>query len=126
MSDPVQVSVDDQLTALAVHWNTGLADARLQFEQWGFRGIEGFKKIAVLNGNAARTRVRDTVLSRKGDWRYFWMGSYDWGVTADSAIYQFGYDAYVGSDTVSGPDAKWMANWTAPTEPAPAPKEEKE
>ena len=110
----VDVSVDDSLTCWGVHWNIDTAHAREQFRQWGFQGIDGFRKVDVLNGNAARTHVRDLVLSKKGGNRYYWKGNYDWGVTADSAIYTFSYDIYTGEDHVSGPDAKWMANYRAP------------
>ena len=113
----VNVSVDDKLTCLGVHWNTGLEAAEKQFAEWGFRGISDFAKVAVMNGNAARTHVRDTVLSRKGSYRYYWQGSYDWGVGNDSAVYEFEYTLYAGEETVSGPDARWMANWRAPDEP---------
>ena len=112
----VDVTVDDRLTCYAVHWNVPVEEARKVFVEWGFRGIDGLRKIDVLNGNAARTHVRDLVLSKKGGNRYYWRGSYDWGVTADSAIYEFSYDIYDGEDHVTGPDAKWMASYRAPEE----------
>ena len=115
MSEPVQVSVDDKLTARMVHWNTDLESAEHQAHEWGFRGIEGFEKVEVLNGNAARTEALNIALRRYDDGvRCFWRGSYDWGATADSAIYSFGYDSYVGDSQVHGdnPEAKAHADWS--------------
>ena len=88
------VSLDDRRTVLAVHWNMPLGAACRQFEDWGFVGIEGLKRDCVLNGNAARTKARDNAIAR-GD-MYFWVGSYDWGIGNDSAIYEFTYSVYTG------------------------------
>ena len=88
------VSLDDRRTCLGVHWNQSERVARKQFEQWGFHGIEGLKKDAVLNGNEARTSARDEAIRR--DATYFWVGDYDWGVGQDSAIYEFTYSVYTG------------------------------
>ena len=90
----MDVAVDDRRVALCVHWNVPESVAKAQFEQWGFQGIEGFKKDCMLNGNAARTKARDNAIAR-GD-MYFWVGDYDWGVSNDSAIYEFSYSVYTG------------------------------
>ena len=120
---PIDVNVSDKLTCLMVHWNTGLEAAEKQASIWGFRGITNFTKVDVLNGNSAREHVRSTVLSRKGNWRYFWKGNYDWGVGNDSAIYQFDYDLFDGM-SITGDGAEWMANYRAPAHTEPPAKDD--
>ena len=92
----MDVAVDDRRTCLAVHWNVPLGDAYMQFEDWGFEGIEDLKKDAILNGNAARNMARTNAIWR--DAMYFWVGNYDWGVANDSAINEFTYSVYTGED----------------------------
>ena len=92
----MSVSLDDRRTCLAVHWNVPLEDAQRHFTEWGFEGIADFKQDCVLNGNDARTKARDNAIDRGA--MYFWVGSYDWGVTRDSAIYEFSYSVYTGQD----------------------------
>lgn len=90
----MDVSVDDNPRVFAVHWNVPDADAFRQFEAWGFRGIKGFEKIAILNGNKARDTARANAIRQGCD--YFWVGSYDVGTGTDSAIYAFEYELYDG------------------------------
>ena len=90
----MSVSLDDRRTVLGVHWNVPESVAKAQFEQWGFQQIEGFKKDAILNGNAARRMAQTNAIYR--DALYFWVGSYDWGVSNDSAIYEFTCSVYTG------------------------------
>ena len=92
----MDVSLDDRRTCLGVHWRMSDEPAQAQFAQWGFEGIEGFKRVAVLNGNEARVKARDNAIARGT--MYFWVGNYDWGVTADSAIYEFSFSVYTGPD----------------------------
>ena len=92
----MDVSLDDRRTCLGVHWNVPEAVAKAQFEQWGFQDVEGFKKDAVLNGNAARNMARANAIWREA--MYFWVGNYDWGVSNDSAIFEFTYSVYTGED----------------------------
>ena len=92
----MSVSLDDRRTCLGVHWDVPPSVARRQFAKWGFHGIDGFKKNAVLNGNEARTAVRDEAIRR--DATYFWVGDYDWGVGQDSAVYEFTFSLYTGPD----------------------------
>lgn len=112
MAADVNVSIDDKQTCVGVHWNTGLEAAERQFSRWGFRGISDFHKVEVLNGNEARTHVLD--IARRQDVKCYWRGNYDWGVGADSAIYRFSYDEYVGDVQVHGDaeTAKLHADWS--------------
>lgn len=103
------VSIDDSLTCYGVHWNVSVYEARAQFAAWGFTCIQNFKKLEVLNGNAARTKARDIAIRK--DARYFWVGDYDVGVGDDSAIYQFTYDAYTGDSRETGETAKHWAGY---------------
>ena len=109
------VQVDSPLTCYGCHWNTTDAEAERQFQEWGFRDIKGFEKVEVLNGNPARTKALDIAVRQYGDGvRCFWRGSYDWGATPDSAIYQFDYGSYVGDSQVHGdtPEARAHADWS--------------
>lgn len=111
MSEATHVQVDTPMTCLGVHWDCHEATAERQFERWGFRGIAGFHKVEVLNGNEARSQALDG--ARRQGIKCFWRGDYDWGVTADSGLYRFDYDEYVGESRVHGdtPDAKLHADW---------------
>ena len=95
MSD-TSVSIDSSPNVLAVHWNVPIAEAREHFRAVGFHGIGSISKLAVENGNAAREHARAQAI-REGCF-YFWQGSYDWGVEADSAIYAFTYELYTGKE----------------------------
>ena len=90
------VQVDAPQTVVAVHWNTGLEAAERQFSLWGFRGISGFHKVEVLNGNEARTKAHD--IGIRQDIHWFFVGNYDFGAGQDSAIYRFEFEEYVGDD----------------------------
>ena len=90
----MSVSLDDRRTCLGVHWRMSDEPAQAAFEHWGFQNVEGFRRDCVLNGNEARTKARDNAIARGA--MYFWVGDYDWGVTADSAIYEFTYSVYTG------------------------------
>ena len=90
----MDVAVDDRRTCLGVHWNVPETEAKTQFWRWGFEGIEGFKRVAVLNGNEARVKARDNAIARGA--MYFWVGNYDLGTMNDSAIYEFTYSVYTG------------------------------
>lgn len=92
----MDVSLDDRRTCLAVHWNVDLGTACRQLIEWGFHDVQGVRKAAVLNGNDARVKARDNAIARGA--MYFWVGNYDWGVEADSAIYEFSYAVYTGPD----------------------------
>ena len=108
------VQVDSPLSCRMVHWNVSEPEAARQAHEWGFRDIGTIDKVEVLNGNAARTKALDIALRQYDDGvRCFWRGSYDWGATADSAIYQFDYGSYVGESHVHGdtPEAKAHADW---------------
>ena len=114
MSTP-HVQVDSPLSARMVHWNVTDAEAERQAQEWGFRGVRAFEKVEVLNGNAARSKALDMALRQHDDGvRCFWRGDYDWGATADSAIYAFDYDSYVGGSQVHGdtPEARAHADWS--------------
>ena len=100
------ISIDDRPTCFGVNWNVGLTTAENQFKQWGFVNITDFKILKVLNGNTARNEV--IAEAKKQDKKYFFKGSYDWGITADSAIYEFTYDIFTGD---LKPGNKYMANW---------------
>ena len=110
MSEHVQI--DSPMTAVAVHWNVDPEVALYQLETWGFRGVQGLTKVEVLNGNAARTKALD-IAKRQGI-KCFWRGDYDWGVMADSALWRFDYEEYVGESQVHGDteDAKLHADWS--------------
>ena len=106
------IQLDEPQTCIGVHWNVHEVTAQRQFESWGFRGIKGLHKEEVLNGNDAREHVLD--IARRQDIKCFWRGDYDVGVGADSAIYRFDYDEYVGASEVhgDGPEAKLHADWS--------------
>ena len=113
VTPPPEIQVDNPKSCIGVHWDVGHLEAIQQFVDWGFRGISGFHKVQVLNGNLARTQalaiaVRDDGVS------CFWRGSYDAGVGADSALYRFDYEEYVGPSQVHGDttEAKAHADWT--------------
>ena len=94
----VDVALDDSLKCFAVHWNVLNIDAKQHFEHLGFRGVDNFTKMAVLNGNKAREQARLNAIAHGDGSTWFWRGSYDWGVGRDSAIYVFDYTGYVGDD----------------------------
>ena len=105
------VQVDTPMTCVGVHWDVHPAAAQAHFQSWGFRGIASFTKVEVVNGNAARRKVLD--IARREGIKCFWRGSYDWGVTNDSAIYRFDYEEYIGEVGVHGDtkDAALHADW---------------
>ena len=92
----MDVSIDDRNECYYVLWNLGVIHAKDNLERWGFRGVSGLEKVDVLNGNEARTAARRNAIDR--GCMYGWRGNYDWGVTRDSGLYFFSYDAYVGPD----------------------------
>ena len=109
------VQIDSPLTCYLVHWNTTDAEAERQAQEWGFRDTKGFEKVAVMNGNRARTEALAIAVRQYDDGvRCFWRGSYDVGVGEDSAIYAFDYGSYVGDSQVHGDtaEAKAHADWT--------------
>ena len=107
----INVNIDDSLKCFAVHWNIDIKKAEKHFSDLGFVGIKDFKKNKVLNGNTARDEV--IASAKKQEAKYFFQGSYDWGVTDDSAIYEFNYSEYTG-DLIDGDndDIKFAANWS--------------
>ena len=108
----IDVNVDDSLKCFGVHWDVPDNEAKKQFEDWGFVGIKNFKKNKVLNGNTARTEV--IASARKQECKDYFVGSYDWGVTDDSAIYEFNYSEYTGDliNGKEGSDASLSAAWS--------------
>ena len=109
------VQVDSPLSARMVHWNVSEPEAARQAHEWGFRDIGHIDKVAVMNGNRARTEAL-AIAVRQFDQgiRCFWRGSYDVGVGEDSAIYAFDYGSYVGDSQVHGDtaEAKAHADWS--------------
>ena len=102
--------VDNSNLCFGVHWNTALHIAKAQFEDWGFNGIREFSKESVVNGNDARNDV--IASAKKQNAKYFFVGSYDWGATADSAVYKFRFSSYTG-DLIDGTgDAEYSAAWS--------------
>ena len=103
--------IDNSNLCFGTHWNTDLNDAQKQFEAWGFNGIREFTKESVLNGNTARQECMANAKSQNA--KAFWVGNYDWGTTADSAVYRFRYSSYTGPlENGESDDAKHMANWS--------------
>ena len=103
--------IDNSNLCFGVHWDTSKAQAEAQFRQWGFNGIHEFSKESILNGNDARNDAIANAKSQNA--KYYFVGNYDWGTTADSAIYKFRYSSYTG-DLIDGDndDIKHAANWS--------------
>ena len=109
----INVSVDDRLTCHAVHWDVPAGQARTQFENWGFHDIQDLVVTdRPINGNTARTQVQ-AMAKRNPGHKWYFKGNYDWGVTADSAIFTFTYSAFTG-DLINGSEDVWgnFAGWS--------------
>ena len=102
--------IDNSNLVYSVHWNIPLNEAERQFYRWGFNGIRDFTKESVLNGNDARTDV--IASAKKQNAKYYFVGNYDWGTTADSAIYRFRYTSYTGALIDGTGDAEYSAAWS--------------
>ena len=110
MADSVVVTQDDSQTCFGVHWNVALSDAQRQFEDWGFSGVADIEYAsAPINGNDARNQVKD-IVKRQPDARWYYVGGFDLGRTADSRVYKFSYTDYAGPET-SDPAFKGAANY---------------
>lgn len=100
------ISIDDALTCFGVAWNYSTSQAEKFFSDHGFQGVKNVEKQEVLNGNAARWAAKDAADKRGEGHTYWWLGNYDWGVTADSAVYRFDYTGFTGERTTEG-DQRW-------------------
>ena len=102
--------LDNSNLCFGVHWNVPIKNAIEQFDKWGFNGIREFSKQSVVNGNDARNDV--IASAKKQNAKYFFVGSYDWGVTDDSAVYKFRFSSYTGDLIDGGGDAEYSAAWS--------------
>ena len=90
-------------TALAVHWDQTLAQARKEFESRGFEGISGFGHYPYSderNCTAARKVARDNASVKEQGCYAFVDGGPFAGWENNCRIYWFQFERYAGSEHV--------------------------
>ena len=106
----MSADIDNSNLVFGVHWNVSLADAKRKFSDWGCNGIHEFTKERVMNGNEARKEVVANAKSQNA--KYLFVGNYDWGTTADSAVYRFRITSWTGPLIDGTGDVKFAVNWS--------------
>ena len=105
------VVVDEQPTALGVHYQVSIADAEQHFRDAGFHGIHDLRRMeSDLNCNEARRRALDA--AKRGEGKVFWQGAWDYSANR-CCIYSFDFTSYDGPlfGGPATPDTRAHVDW---------------